>query len=74
MADLADGLSANLSQAVRGKPDAVRLAVTALLAGGNLLVEDVPGVGKALLATAPARSLGGTFARSRPRSTCCRPS
>ncbi len=63
VADLADGLRANLGQAVRGKPEAVRLAVTALLAGGHLLVEDVPGVGKTLLAKALSRSLGGTFAR-----------
>ena len=63
VADLADGLRANLNQAVRGKPDAVRLAVTALLAGGHLLVEDVPGVGKTLLAKALARSLGGDFTR-----------
>ena len=48
---------------VRGKPEATRLAVTALLAGGHLLVEDVPGVGKTLLAKALARGVGGTFAR-----------
>jgi MoxR-like ATPase len=61
--DLAGRLSANLSQAVRGKPEAVHLAVVALLSGGHLLVEDVPGMGKTLLAKALARSLGGTFAR-----------
>ncbi|MEJ7765263.1 MAG: MoxR family ATPase [Acidimicrobiales bacterium] len=63
VSDLAEGLTANLGQALRGKPEAVRLAVTALLAGGHLLVEDVPGVGKTLLAKALARALGGTFSR-----------
>ena len=60
---LAERLTASLSRAVRGKPEAVRLAVVALLSGGHLLVEDVPGVGKTLLAKALARSLGGTFTR-----------
>ena len=40
-----------------GKPEAIRLALTALLADGHLLLEDVPGVGKTLLAKALARSL-----------------
>lgn len=62
-ADLAYGLVANLSSVIRGKPEAVRLSVVALLAGGHLLVEDVPGVGKTLLAKALARSVGGSFAR-----------
>jgi len=61
--NLAEDLAANLCEAVRGKPEAVRLAIVALLAGGHLLVEDVPGVGKTLLAKALARSLGGSFAR-----------
>ncbi|UCF67846.1 MAG: MoxR family ATPase [Acidobacteriota bacterium] len=52
-----------LSGALRGKPDVVRLALTALLARGHLLVEDVPGVGKTTLAAALARSVGGRFAR-----------
>ena len=61
--DLGERLVANLGQALRGKPEAVRLAVVALLSGGHLLVEDVPGMGKTLLAKALARSLGGTFGR-----------
>ena len=35
---------------ISGKPETVRLAVTVLLAGGHLLIEDVPGVGKTMLA------------------------
>jgi len=42
---------------VEGKPRAVRLALTVLLAEGHLLIEDVPGVGKTLLAKALARSI-----------------
>lgn len=48
---------------VRGKHEVVRLAVTALLAHGHLLIEDVPGVGKTTLASALARSIGGQFHR-----------
>jgi MoxR-like ATPase len=53
----------NVAKAVRGKPEAIRLAIATLLARGHLLIEDVPGVGKTTLARALARSLGGTFRR-----------
>ncbi len=53
----------NVARALRGKPEVIRLGLTALLARGHLLVEDVPGVGKTTLARALARSLGGTFRR-----------
>ncbi|MFZ8927115.1 MAG: AAA family ATPase, partial [Candidatus Nanopelagicales bacterium] len=43
---------------ISGKPETVRLAVTVLLAGGHLLIEDVPGVGKTMLAKSLARALG----------------
>src|SRR5207248_10999662 len=46
-----------------GKPDVIRLALVALLAEGHLLIEDVPGVGKTLLARALARSLNCSFHR-----------
>src|SRR3712207_6544696 len=48
---------------IKGKPEAVRLAIVALLAGGHLLVEDVPGVGKTTLAHALAQALDCTFQR-----------
>ena len=53
----------SVAAAVVGGELPLRLLVTALLAGGHALVEDVPGVGKTLLARAFARSLGLTFAR-----------
>lgn len=46
-----------------GKDATVEVAVAAILAGGHVLVEDVPGVGKTLLAKALARSIGGSFGR-----------
>ncbi len=52
-----DRIRANVETVVEGKPDVVRLAVVVLLAEGHLLIEDVPGVGKTLLAKALARSV-----------------
>jgi len=57
------GLRAGVESVIKGKPEAVRLAVVALLAGGHLLIEDVPGVGKTTLAHALARALDCTFQR-----------
>ncbi len=48
---------------IRGKDDAIRDAITCLLAGGHLLIEDIPGVGKTTLAYAVATSIGGRFSR-----------
>ena len=48
---------------IKGKPEAVRLGIVALIAGGHLLIEDVPGVGKTTLAHALARALHCTFQR-----------
>jgi MoxR-like ATPase len=53
----------NVERAVSGKRDDVFLAVVSLLAGGHVLIEDVPGVGKTLLAKSLARSIGGEFRR-----------
>jgi MoxR-like ATPase len=56
-------LETAVASVVRGKPEAIRSAVIALLARGHLLVEDVPGVGKTTLARALAAALGGAFRR-----------
>src|SRR5438046_5650524 len=62
-AERIDLLQTAIERVIRGKPEAVRLAIVTLLAGGHLLVEDVPGVGKTTLAHALARSLDCTFQR-----------
>ncbi|MDQ2975212.1 MAG: MoxR family ATPase [Acidobacteriota bacterium] len=58
-----DRLQAAIETVIKGKPEAVRLAIVSLIAGGHLLVEDVPGVGKTTLAHALARALHCTFQR-----------
>ena len=52
-----------LNTVMAGKPDQVRDSVTCLLAGGHLLIEDMPGVGKTTLAHALARTFGLQFSR-----------
>ncbi|HMJ24707.1 MAG TPA: AAA family ATPase [Pyrinomonadaceae bacterium] len=52
-----------IEHVIRGKPEVVRLALVTLLAGGHLLIEDVPGVGKTTLAHALARALDCVFQR-----------
>jgi MoxR-like ATPase len=59
---LGDAL-AQVNRLVLGKPREVRLAFTTLLAGGHLLIEDLPGLGKTTLARAMAATLGLDFQR-----------
>ncbi len=56
-------LIGNVEQVVHGRRSAVELVTAGLLAGGHVLVQDVPGSGKTTLARAFARSVGGTFRR-----------
>jgi MoxR-like ATPase len=56
-------LEAQVARVVKGKPEVIRQAVVCLLAGGHMLIEDVPGVGKTTLAQALARSVSLDFQR-----------
>ncbi len=58
-AGLARAVTANVEQILRGKTGQIQLALTCLLAGGHLLIEDVPGTGKTSLAKGLAASFGG---------------
>ncbi len=60
---LADQVGSEIGQVILGKQAEIRLAFTCLLAGGHLLIEDVPGVGKTLLARSLAGVLGLSFRR-----------
>ena len=53
----------NVAQVIVGKKRTVELLMVALLADGNVLIEDMPGLGKTLLAKSLAKSIGGTFKR-----------
>jgi MoxR-like ATPase len=53
----------NVERVIQGKRSAVETALTALFAGGHLLIEDVPGVGKTMLGRSIARSIRGSFKR-----------
>jgi MoxR-like ATPase len=61
--DLAARIIRNVESVISGKPDAVQMALTVVLAGGHLLLEDVPGVGKTMLARALGTTVGSRVNR-----------
>jgi len=60
---VAERIIENVERVIVGKERELRLAITALMCGGHMLIEDVPGVGKTMLARAIAASTGCTFKR-----------
>ncbi len=56
-----DALRQNLGQVIQGKDDVIELLITAVIAGGSILMEDVPGVGKTTMANIIAAEMGGTL-------------
>lgn len=63
ISELGQRLSSNVARVIVGKPEPIRLTLLGLLAQGHILIEDVPGTGKTVLAKSLARSIGGSFSR-----------
>jgi MoxR-like ATPase len=63
VARTAERIASSVGSVIEGKPDVIALGTVVLLAGGHLLVEDVPGVGKTMLAKSLARSIDGDMRR-----------
>ena len=61
--EIADRVRANVSRVIVGREDVIDLALVAMLCDGHVLIEDVPGIGKTMLAKALARSVGCSFKR-----------
>ena len=63
--ELIPALASEISKVIKGKKDAVQMILTALLAKGHVLIEDVPGVGKTTLAMALGKATGLEFRRAQ---------
>src|SRR5688572_25113273 len=63
VAETAGKIADSIGSVLAGREESIRMAIACLLSGGHLLIEDIPGVGKTLLAQALAASVGGSFHR-----------
>jgi len=70
---VAEKIVSNVERVIVGKRREVELTVVALMCGGHVLIEDVPGVGKTMLARSIARSTGCIFRRIQFTPTCFPP-
>jgi len=61
--EVAERVKANISRVIVGKEDVIDLVLVALFSNGHILIEDVPGIGKTMLAKSIARSIGCSFKR-----------
>ncbi len=61
--ELCERIIENISRVIVGKRHSIELLLVSLLADGHVLIEDVPGLGKTLIAKSLARSIGGSFKR-----------
>ncbi|MBZ0294988.1 MAG: MoxR family ATPase [Anaerolineae bacterium] len=61
--DVTERIAQNVDQVIMGKRNEIRLTILGLLSQGHILIEDIPGVGKTMMAKALSRSMGCTFSR-----------